>query len=82
MRYSDAIDGAMKVAKKDNKTYTVYGIKRRWWFGYDYNYTKAAYFDCVSYFDKECVSYFDKEFNNLKQPMIKFMTITANGRCI
>ena len=37
MKYSKAIDGAMREAKKYNETYIVFGVKR-WWFGFSYDY--------------------------------------------
>jgi len=66
MKYSKAIDGAMRWAKTYGETMVVFGVKRRWWFGYDYRWGDIKCFNQV----------------NLKQPVIKFMTITANGRCV
>lgn len=68
MKYSKAIDGAMKWAKKYGETMIVFGVKKRWWFGYDYRWGDVMSFNVC--------------LKHLKRPVIKFMTITANGRCV
>ena len=66
MQYIKAVHRAMKQAKEHGETYIVFGIKRRWWFGWDYYWgTHEFYLDCL---------------NNYNTPVIKLMTVLSNGR--
>ena len=66
MKYSKAISEAMRLAKRYGETMIVFSVRRKWWFGWKYYYGDVACF-----------------YNyvvNSKQPVMKIMMITANGK--
>ena len=66
MRYIKAVDLAMRRAKAYGETYIVYGVKRRWWFGYHYYYVHGSVFEIM--------------VSNYPTKYVKFMMILSNGR--
>ena len=68
MKYIQVVDIAMKRAKEYGEVFIVFGVKRRWWFGYEYHCEDLA---CYIHY-----------LNLYKRPVVKFMTIMPNGRAV
>ncbi len=70
MTYIKAVQAAVIAAKKEKTPMSVFGVKRRWWFGYTYYYG-----------DTEMVEAYTTFINGIR-PATLFLTVMSNGKAV